>query len=790
VPPHAAAAFAREVALLARIHHTNIVPVLDVGEVDGLTFAVREDVPGPTLADSLELARHARIPLQEPDALQATMRAAEAALALLEALASEPGAAELVMRCLDAHRIRWTPRGELRIAAESAFTTSSAEGLHPDGAPWPDPGYGAPELVNQPANEASVVFVLGILLWELSTSERLFAGPTRDERGRKLMGNEVTPPSLVAPWLRAETEEIILRALDPDPSRRFASIRELVDALTREALGQPRRGTDRDLEAWLHAVAAPVLEGALAHRESLRVVPLEATSATAAATLAWDDEESETQVLPKAVRPVGVVTAEFPLKHESAAAESTGGDGGLAPALPAPAPVPDAPSIPAPAPVPAAPSTPAAATRRRATGTPMPGAAPPKAAPPTEGGIPAWAWGLAAVLVAAFAAFVFATTRTRPATLIVEAGEPLGQVTVELDGRVLHQGALPATLSGIEPGPHRLVISADGRTPLSREVKLDSGERERVAASLEKIAAMLLDVTSEPPGAEVFVDGQSRGTAPVRIADLRPGTRLAVEARLQGFEPELRQVEVTEPTTTLTLTLRAAAPRVTLKVEPVATWKLSTPGAEDRIGPTTIGALQLDGVGPWVVEFSAPGRKTRRVEIPDRNVVPPELAVVLEADPAAGRPATEETATAQAPQASARVPSRPAPSRRTETASPARPAATPPPPTQRVGTPPPARPAATPPPPTRPAATTPPTRPAATPPPAASNAPGLLTVQSRPAARVIIDGQDTGRFTPLINVPVVPGRHRITLVNPEFNLNKEYVIEIESGKPRTLIHRE
>jgi hypothetical protein len=65
----------------------------------------------------------------------------------------------------------------------------------------------------------------------------------------------------------------------------------------------------------------------------------------------------------------------------------------------------------------------------------------------------------------------------------------------------------------------------------------------------------------------------------------------------------------------------------------------------------------------------------------------------------------------------------------------------------------------------------------------------VLNVQSRPAARVIIDGQDTGRFTPVIGFQIAPGPHRVELVNEEFGLRRSYDITIEPGRERTIINR-
>ena len=62
-------------------------------------------------------------------------------------------------------------------------------------------------------------------------------------------------------------------------------------------------------------------------------------------------------------------------------------------------------------------------------------------------------------------------------------------------------------------------------------------------------------------------------------------------------------------------------------------------------------------------------------------------------------------------------------------------------------------------------------------------------MQSLPAARVIIDGVDTGRYTPILNLALPPGPHRIELVNEEYGFHRTYRITTQSGRTRTVLGR-
>jgi HSP20 family molecular chaperone IbpA len=63
---------------------------------------------------------------------------------------------------------------------------------------------------------------------------------------------------------------------------------------------------------------------------------------------------------------------------------------------------------------------------------------------------------------------------------------------------------------------------------------------------------------------------------------------------------------------------------------------------------------------------------------------------------------------------------------------------------------------------------------------------GTLRINSRPWSQVTIDGRSIGN-TPQMNVALPSGNHRVTLVNPEFNLKKTLTITIKPGQTETQI---
>src|SRR5262249_26751731 len=97
--------------------------------------------------------------------------------------------------------------------------------------------YMAPEQCNgQPVDRRSDVFALGIVLYEIVTVRRLFKGDTDFLTMSAIVGGKVPKPSQHRPDLPKKLEEIILKALSPDPDKRYQTADEMRVALEQFAV--------------------------------------------------------------------------------------------------------------------------------------------------------------------------------------------------------------------------------------------------------------------------------------------------------------------------------------------------------------------------------------------------------------------------------------------------------------------------------------------------------------------------------------------------------------------------
>ena len=195
----------REARAAATISHPAVAVVYSLDEIDGHLLIASEYVPGRTLRAELE-----RGPIEGPRAMAI---AAEIARALAAA-----HAAGVVHRDLKPENVLITDEGAVKVVD---FGIAHVEGadrtrLTRDGALVGTPAYMAPEqLVGRPVDARTDIYAAGVLLAEM-VSGRHPSSPT------------VTPlPPPLAP--------IVERCVQQSPTGRFASARELAEAIDRAA---------------------------------------------------------------------------------------------------------------------------------------------------------------------------------------------------------------------------------------------------------------------------------------------------------------------------------------------------------------------------------------------------------------------------------------------------------------------------------------------------------------------------------------------------------------------------
>ena len=218
--------FRAEAELGARLAHPNVVTIHDFGRSDETFFMSMEFVDGLPLSRLGHRAKLANVTFA-PEIVahvgRSVLRALDHAHEGVRDAAGHP------LRVL--HRdvcpqnilvsrigeVKLTDFGIARVLGQASETSTRTIAGHE--------AYLAPEQIEGRASIASDLFAVAIVLWEMFTGERLFS---RDNPAATLLAIMAAsiPKTNDAAW-----DAFFDRALAREPSRRFASAREMLDAL-------------------------------------------------------------------------------------------------------------------------------------------------------------------------------------------------------------------------------------------------------------------------------------------------------------------------------------------------------------------------------------------------------------------------------------------------------------------------------------------------------------------------------------------------------------------------------
>jgi predicted Ser/Thr protein kinase len=215
LPPHRpggpdfAERFNREARALARLSHPNIVAVHEFGQVNGLHYFLMEFVDGVNLRQ-LERAEH----LSPREALQIVPQICDALQ-----YAHDEG---VVHRDIKPENVLVDRKGRVKIAD---FGLAKILGLEPrtsrltgEGQVMGTPHYMAPEQIERPleVDHRADIYALGVVFYEMLTGELplgKFAAPSRKVQ------------------VDVRLDEVVLRALEKEPERRFQQASQVKTAV-------------------------------------------------------------------------------------------------------------------------------------------------------------------------------------------------------------------------------------------------------------------------------------------------------------------------------------------------------------------------------------------------------------------------------------------------------------------------------------------------------------------------------------------------------------------------------
>ena len=207
--------FEREAKAVAKLQHRNVVTIHEFGECEGSPYIAMEFLGGHDLE---ELARR-EPPLSLDEKLDIVIQ-----LCAGLGFAHERG---IVHRDIKPSNVRVIEDGTAKIL-DFGIAKIARTGTTSQGQRLGSPSYMAPELLSDAMVDGRAdLFSTGVLLYELLTGHKPFAGDSPTAVVYRILNESPPPLHSLVPDLPSLLADIVTRALEKDPDRRYARASEL-----------------------------------------------------------------------------------------------------------------------------------------------------------------------------------------------------------------------------------------------------------------------------------------------------------------------------------------------------------------------------------------------------------------------------------------------------------------------------------------------------------------------------------------------------------------------------------
>ncbi len=343
-----------EARLAARVQHPNVVQTLDVVSTGHELLIVMEYVAGESLARLMraESKRQRQVPVPIVSAvINGVLHGLHAAH---EAKSDRGVPLGIVHRDVSPQNVLVGVDGLARVID---FGVAKAKGrlqTTREGVVKGKLAYMAPEqLSGQVVTRLADVYAAGVVLWEMLTGRRLFKAEDDGALFGQVLNGARDRPSRWVAGLPLGIDALVMRAIARDPNERFATAREMADALVRVV--PPALGAE--VGAWVEDTAKTVLDeraeqlAEIESSSSVSIRPPAQTNAVAEAkapqpvapppqgSTSKPGEETRDAPIPLPQGPapnLGKATCEAPPIPPPEAASQARATPGLAPAIPPP----------------------------------------------------------------------------------------------------------------------------------------------------------------------------------------------------------------------------------------------------------------------------------------------------------------------------------------------------------------------------------------------------------------------------------------------------------------------
>lgn len=256
--------FQREAEMIARLHHTSIVPIFAVGCAEDVRYYAMQFIDGRNLAGVIEESRGKGQTIGAREAANWGLQAAEAL-----AHAHQRG---VIHRDIKPSNLILDNEGRIWLTDFGLARRIDDLSLSVTGALLGTPRYMSPEQANsaaQPVDHRTDIYSLGATLYELVTGKPIFEAKSPHEIITQILRDEPPSVRIAAPGVPRDLETIIAKCLAKQPAQRYGNAALLAEDLRAFMEGRP-------ISARPPTVAERVARWSRKHRGSTRVAAVSA----------------------------------------------------------------------------------------------------------------------------------------------------------------------------------------------------------------------------------------------------------------------------------------------------------------------------------------------------------------------------------------------------------------------------------------------------------------------------------------------------------------------------------
>ena len=209
--------FINESKAVSMLSHPNIVSIYDVSVREDLKYIVMEHIRGITLKNYM--SRKGKLPVRE------AVSFTEQILRALDHAHSKG----IIHRDIKPQNIMLLKNGMIKVADFGIAKLPSAETVTVTDKAIGTVYYISPEQASgKPIDPRSDLYSVGVMLYEMVTGTLPFSADSPVSVALMQIHNTPCPPRALCPELPLGLQQIILRAMEKDPDRRYQSAREML----------------------------------------------------------------------------------------------------------------------------------------------------------------------------------------------------------------------------------------------------------------------------------------------------------------------------------------------------------------------------------------------------------------------------------------------------------------------------------------------------------------------------------------------------------------------------------